>query len=515
MFECENKVQISDESYEKEYEHSDILKFFIFSNVCIGLTRNDKMKAEVDNIYKLDRFKYYNAAMDCKAIRHIILTQGSLEQEIYSRKILGMLLIAEEDLNLRNKIIKLLRKHYPWIYKAVKQASSKELAKRYLEMDKLRTRTERRIYSGIYMYLLKYSSEKNIEKAYVFSIMNDINKYNLYSPMLTDIEAEIKKHKDEINKIKALIKEKYGEIQCYRDVLNIEDEYVENLGAVVENYFIINKIDIDQIFYNSKLPNMDYIILAYIKRGYKSIELEVVVQSIVVCIFLKYMFDEYRKSKKLFLENNQEELIFKTSSLEDKLKAIENENNKMKIELELLKKKELEFDEVLKTEVNRLNKEHELEIFNKDKMIKFLEKRVEDAEVYKNELNILREYVFQVKNEYIPKETNDNLERYLVDKKIVIVGGVKEWRRRFKEKYTQVQMLNGFNDNFEIGMISNADYIFFYTGFMSHSTYNRIMNYVRTKQISFGYIGKTNMELVEAEIIEELKKCSIGRRINI
>lgn len=39
---------------------------------------------------------------------------------------------------------------------------------------------------------------------------------------------------------------------------------------------------------------------------------------------------------------------------------------------------------------------------------------------------------------------------------------------------------------------------------MNHSTYYKAINFIRTNNLNFGYIGKTNIDLVEQEIIEEL-----------
>ena len=36
------------------------------------------------------------------------------------------------------------------------------------------------------------------------------------------------------------------------------------------------------------------------------------------------------------------------------------------------------------------------------------------------------------------------------------------------------------------------------------------MSFIRTNQIKFGYIGKTNIDLVEEEIIDELEKSSLN-----
>jgi hypothetical protein len=41
---------------------------------------------------------------------------------------------------------------------------------------------------------------------------------------------------------------------------------------------------------------------------------------------------------------------------------------------------------------------------------------------------------------------------------------------------------------------------------MNHSTFHKAMNFIKFNQCKFGYIGKTNMELVEQEMIEKISK---------
>jgi hypothetical protein len=133
--------------------------------------------------------------------------------------------------------------------------------------------------------------------------------------------------------------------------------------------------------------------------------------------------------------------------------------------------------------------------------------------MYRNELNTLREYIFHVNNEYIPPNSERSLEEYLGDKKLIIIGGAKDWRRRFRERYPNIRSLNGFNDGFDTTILSSVDYVFFYTGYMNHSTYNKAMSVIRSIGVKFGYIGKTNMELVEEEIIDEIKRLDVIKKL--
>lgn len=61
----------------------------------------------------------------------------------------------------------------------------------------------------------------------------------------------------------------------------------------------------------------------------------------------------------------------------------------------------------------------------------------------------------------------------------------------------------GFNGNFDLNILFNYDYVFFYIGYMDYVIYYRVINFIWLYNIKFGYIGKINIELVEDEFIDE------------
>ncbi|KOA18620.1 hypothetical protein CLHOM_29040 [Clostridium homopropionicum DSM 5847] len=493
---------------EKWNTSPDIIKNYILANISIGLTRNNEMKKDINKLYLMDKLKYYNAVSNSNCINHVIMTKGSLEQEIYARKALGILLIAEVDANLRNTVISLLRKHNPLVFNAVKKCDKKFLIKKYTQLDEVTRRIEARLDAAVYFYFSMYRSADSVDQGFIKSIMEDIKNFEFYDPMSIDITKELEMNKSKIQEIKAVIKRDYGKINNFKDVLNSDNEHIEELGVILQNHFIINKFDINNLFYNSDFLNIDEIILSYLKLNYKSLDIDLIIQSLITGIFIKSLINEYKKAKSQYFENNQETLFFKIDSLEEDLSKLQNETKQLHINLDILEKEKSMFNETLESNINKLNKNHKLEINNLQNKIKELENQLLEEKEYRSELNALREYIFKVNNNYVPSICTEKLEDYISNMQILIIGGPREWRRKFREKYPDLKTLNGFNEKFEISILKNVDFIFFYTGFMNHATYTRAMNFIRLNKIKFGYIGKTNIELVEEEIIEEIKKYS-------
>ena len=488
---------------------SSIFKNYILANISIAMTRNTELKKNINKLYLLDKIRYYNASINSSCINHVIMTQGTLEQEIDGRKALGILLIAEKDHNLRNNIITLLRKSYPQIFNAVKKHNKNELTKRYLQMDKITRKTEARLDASIYFYFSIYRSEEAVDQGFIISIIEDMNFFEFCNPITREIDKEVELHKSDLQKIKSLLKREYGKLNSYTDVLNSESEVIEDFGIILENMFIINKFDINYLFNNSSFLNIDEIILSYIKSNSGDIDLKVILQTVINGIFIKSLINEYKKSRTLYFQNNQETLFFQMNSLEEKLSNIEKEKVDILTKVNSLEQDKYSFDKILNSEINNLNQKHKYEVSTLQSRIEELENQLLSEKKHRNELNELREYLFKVNTNYVPSVSKETLDYYIARKNIIIIGGTKEWRRKFRDKYPELRTLNGFNGTFDTNILANYDYVFFYTGYMDHATYYRAINFIRSHDIKFGYIGKTNMELVEDELIDELQKCNL------
>ena len=485
---------------------SSVFKNYILANISIAMIRNTELKKSIDKIYNLDKIRYYDAATNSSSIHHVIMTQGTLEQEVEGRKALGILLVAEKDHNLRNNIITLLRKSYSMIFNAVKKHDKNLLTKRYLQMDKITRKIEARLDSSIYFYFSIYRSEEFVDQGFIISIIEDMNFFEFHDPITREIDKEIELHKSELKEIKSLLKREYGSLNNYKDVLESKFEVIEEFGAILENMFIINKFDIDHLFSNSNFLNIDEILLSYIKSNSGDLDLKIILQTVINGIFIKSIINEYKNSRTLYFQNSQETLSFKIDSLKNDLSNIEKERIDLLTKIDILEKENESFDKVLTRQKNDFNKQHNRETLAFQSRISELENQLSSEKKYRNELNELREYLFKVNNKYVPSNSQKSLDYYIARKNIIIIGGAKEWRRKFREKYPELRTLSGFNETFDTTILSNYDYVFFYTGFMNHATYYRAINFIRSHGIKFGYIGKTNIELVEDELIDELEK---------
>lgn len=484
----------------------DMIKNYILSNISLSLIRNEEMKRAIDKIYNKDKCRYYNAVKKSDCRDHTIIIQGTLEQEIYARMVLGILLEAEIDNGLRNKIIKLLRKYYPIVYNSVKKHDKTQLKNKYMKMDITTRNVEAKFDAAIYLYFTVYFSSEKADQGFIISILNDIEDFEFRNIINQNIESELKVYKDKIQEIKISMKRNYGQVTNYKDILKHRSEAIRNFGEYLEDLLLSNKLNVNHIFQESKFISTDKIILSYVRTQSKNMNSELLVPSIISGIFMQSLINEYKKSRSIYFKDSGEVLNNELDSLKEKFNYIENENRNLKMQVENLKNEKVLYDRNLTNELNKLNREHQQEIKALEDKIEVLESNLRSEKKRRIEIENLREYELNANNDLQNWDLSINLQKYIGLKKIIIIGGDKEWRRKFRMKYPQIRTLNGFNDNFDISILLSCDYIFFYTKYMNHSTFYKAMNFIKLNKCKFGYIGRTNMDLVEQEIGEQINK---------
>lgn len=500
-----NIAHFSEIISEKWDMDSNIITNYIFSNISLGIAKNKDMKKEIDKIYNCNKLKYYNAVIDSSCADYIVIKQGTLEQELYSKKVLGILLTAESDNSLRSKIIKLFRKYYPLIYDAVRKHNKEKLKNKYMKMDIVLRNLEAKFDAAIYLYLAVHTSSKEVDHGFIVSILSDIEEFEFNSLINQNVEAELERYKPKIQEIKALVKREYGKIISYKDIISHKNEDVRSFGAFLEDLFATNQINIHHIFQEYDFLNMDKIILSYV-RAAEDINPGLIVSRIISGIFIQLLINEYKITRKLYLENSSEPLIYQLKHMEDKLDFAENQNKSLKTKIEELSKEKIIYEKNLTNELNNLNNIHKQKVDKMENRIIELENKLNEEKNLRLEIEALREYELNLSEDNNIEDSDNNLYDYIQNKRIIIIGGDKEWRRRFRIKYPEIRTLNGFNENFDINILNNCNYIFFYTKYMNHSTFHKAMSYIKFNKCEFGYIGKTNINLVEKEIIEKINK---------
>ena len=166
--------------------------------------------------------------------------------------------------------------------------------------------------------------------------------------------------------------------------------------------------------------------------------------------------------------------------------------------------------ESLRSKVRQQKKEAEAAHNHSRELQRELERARSDIQRYEDErteLIDLREHVYRSTEEDIPAAGEDlaAMEEAIRRKRIVIIGGHDNWTKKLKNRFPDWVFFSPtvsgtWNDKILLG----ADYTFFFTDTISHSTYNKFLNVIRERKLPFGYIGEINLEKNIRQIYKEV-----------
>ncbi|MCR5836033.1 MAG: hypothetical protein K6G88_05980 [Lachnospiraceae bacterium] len=178
-------------------------------------------------------------------------------------------------------------------------------------------------------------------------------------------------------------------------------------------------------------------------------------------------------------EIKEEELLKEIAELRDRLNKKEQQYSNLTSLYNDAKRSKFEFDQLF-------------EKYNKDR----------------EELIALREYAYKSKQVYEkPSEVSvEEMKEFIKQKDIVVIGGHTNWLNKLKEEFPNWILVSteGFKQ-VDGKQLEGRDKVYFYTEYISHSSYGKFISEIRKKKIPFGYIGNLNIEAVTKQIYDDLK----------
>ena len=269
----------------------------------------------------------------------------------------------------------------------------------------------------------------------------------------------------------------------YEDLTFLEKQiagldYVSNL----EGISIIRVVGKD-IFKSKQIQEL---ILSYLKvqgniEDENSINYEDLFRFIIPAIDLRYWAREYKKAKHFFFNNFDEELkeVMKEKEIEiNELKKdnllLQDENEKLKLELELLQK-----------DKNRLESEIKEQFTSNEELVQ------------------LRNFMFNQQQEQEEKVLIDESIN-LKNIKAIIFGGHPNWILKMKEKLTNFEFIPANTINFNVSMLDSYEYVFINTSFIGHAMYYKIIENLN-KDNKLRYINNVNVDRAIEDIKNALK----------
>lgn len=481
------------------------VNYKIFLIEAIVTTKKDLFPL-IDFFYEKYKYEAYKAAKNSKWYSHPIFCSSGIDKQIYSRKLLGLFNLAEHDSNVSQDMIELIKKGWKNIYYYVTKLKKLSLQK-YL--DKIYYADINVDYLNaicVIMITLANSFQIPIEKdeayiAFCQMIQDRLNFHNNKHLQKFNYKTTSSEIQQKAKQIKNRIFQTYGEMYSTDDLLNLNkvensiiDKYAMNMLVLYETEELV----LDDYDHSLSDEDLEEICALY-WIIHKNQNLEQSAKFLINGILLKYTQKEFKKVKEYYFKNHKETLFFDIQEKDNKLTELQNQNKQL-----------IKQNETLLAELHNLKSEHkkryEQEIFSLKSQIEKLEARITKLQENKQELFKLREYIFQQSQE--KNEFDSASEEYIIVPEInaVIVGGYDKWRERLKEKLPETfKFISGNQENFDIQILENIDYVFFNIVNMSHAVYYKVIKFCNRKNIKYYFLQNSNIELVNKNILKLIK----------
>jgi len=456
-----------------------------------ALGNNKKIYKDIDKVYQANKYEFYKAAKEHELYNHQMVTEGSLLQEEYCKKILGIIAAAGKNEEINDKLYDLIFKAYRWTYLYVEnhqvikfQDYHKAFAKKFKNnMD---------------------SNDNPID--YNFNILlilslnngNEIIRDEKYNEILMMMHDRLGHYKDALNtrislnkvndtgkynikKLKNDIYKKYGIIKNYDDIVRnvLEEKKMEQCTFL----FDYERLSSDSIFQDIKFTDgdIDFILYLYILENENLENIQDATKFLISYMYILYLIKAYKQVKQMYFENNKETMYVELDGLEKLLNANEEQLFTARQGLSELQKTH----GLLEKENIRLKAE------------------LEDEKRNRQELNGLREFIFDLDKQIECKDIEINLDG-LKSFKAVLIGGHEKWQQKMKENLPSFIFVHPDNMNFDARIVDNINVVFIYPNYLNHSIYYKIMSAIEGKNIKVVYLNQQNEEKVLRSIYKNI-----------
>ncbi len=189
-------------------------------------------------------------------------------------------------------------------------------------------------------------------------------------------------------------------------------------------------------------------------------------------------------------------------SIEDRnsLQKATRENEELYTELQSLREAQRAKDQT----IARLNRMYQ-EAVEREKQNRLDQ---ESAENDREELAKLREYLYHLTEGDLEavSVSEEEMEKDISGRKIVIVGGHDNWIGFLKEKFPDWGYIKpGVSNTVPESAVMYAEHLFFFTDTISHGVYNKFLKVVRTHRIPFDYLHGTNIPMTIKQIYDAVR----------
>lgn len=469
---------------------------------------NRKIHKDIDRLYQTRKYDFYRAARESENYNHVIIKEGDIIREEYSKKALGIILYVDQtdDNEVKEKLFKIIQKGWPRAYMHI------------LNHDEISM--EKYFKSGFLAGNYKNDDDMNTEMLIIYWLSNMAGKKLLPEQMLqvaeqyflgrlehTDKDSKTRyRHKTmeadllkETKKLKLRIYDKYGPVNSYDSIFFNRHDDLITVAEPISFIADAENISLSSLFNDVKFRKQDVEeVLGTYYMEHKNKNPGDAVKHLIWGLVLKGVLKAYKQVKQHYFENNKETVYIELESQEIQIKKLTTENALYKQKIDRL-------TEEARTARAEAEKAHRDRIRELEAEVGRLRSELAEERQKERELIALREFVFSLDRGHVP-EIRDAVPD-LTDTTGAIVGGHQRWQQRMKELLPGWVFIS--SEGFDVRVLDGVEVICFYTQHLGHALYYKAVGEARKRGLPIGYIGSINEELALREIAAIMGKARL------
>lgn len=338
------------------------LNLLPFMAYCFSI--NEAIYSDIDNLYNKNESKFYKSSKESPEYNAEVIMQGSIKQEEYYKKALG---IFENNQEFENEIMEIASKGWPFTYRYCQNNSELDALSFIADYGELTMEDENEELSNSNYIIFLYIGKNRITNSEILVEMI-IDKFDLNNTKIDNIDLN---KKQIANSIYKMIKNKYGNLEEFKskkyDKLRFTDS-MKSSQFFIDLLFDRSKFSFGQIWEqyplkDSEIENVIYdYILANIDAENEEANIDLIASNCLQGMYLFKFIKAYKDIKKHYfnkidelkeqIQNNK--LVIPdyktdmeitltrlqdrgTKELLDKIYKLEQENERLRNILELIK----------------------------------------------------------------------------------------------------------------------------------------------------------------------------------
>ena len=551
-----------DDAFNKSYIDYEL--FYIY--LADAMMTHPQVVAFVEEEYEKNKYLYYSKAISSTQYYASIMSDSCVAQEVMTKRAFGILLAARDNSSLQAKICEVLISAIPALRKLKKPFTEdqyKKLDWEYIETqlyqvrDKFAARAIRFFAPYIVDYYIGLSNKNKgatIAKVFLISeiLENEDRNQQSFNKSIAAINirdyvrtpAAFREFKPLIEngrdlydalKITLGISEEESSKECLnnkrfaslyeylsRHEKNSEQIKIRRLLTNIHRACRLAGKEATMLLWKQDLTEDEISLLYKIVAESTRIETDglrlgdIQPSDCVLTLTIYQIIKAMQADRDFYYKNSAETQFFEMRTAEKENTALKEQISAQQQEIEELKHKlalATAQNNELRSELTKDEKDTAkpllAEISMLNGQIVDLQRKIEDEETKRSELNKLREFVFELQSVGDIPEEPMPIASLIKSKKIYIFGGHINWRNKIKQKYPSLEVLDGHNTSFDEKLLFGADIVLMNTSNMSHALYYKIIDVLRRNNIPFDYLGKySNPNLLEREMGEVLLRRS-------